>query len=45
MELVIAKIKRSVDWLEWLEIDRDFLFFSFVGHDRAAVDNQAIWRN
>ena len=45
MELVVAKVKRSVDWLERLEIDRDFLFFSFVGHDRAAVDDQTIWRN
>ena len=45
VELVVAKVKRSVDGLERLKIDCDFLFFSFIGHDRAAVDDQAIWRN
>ena len=45
VELVIAKVERSVDRLERLEIDCDFLFFSFVCHDRAAVDDQTVCRN
>lgn len=45
MELVVAQVEGGVDWLERLEIDCDLLFFSFVGHDGTAVDDQAICWN
>ena len=43
MKFVVAEIQRSVDRLEGLEVDVDFLLLALVRHDCAAVDDQAVW--
>jgi hypothetical protein len=40
--LVIAKVKRSVDWLERLKVDIHFLLFTILGCDSTTVDNEAV---
>lgn len=45
MELVVTKIERGIDRLEWLEVDVDLSFFPFRRDDFTTVDHQAIWRN
>ena len=43
MKFVVAEIQRSVDRLEGLKVDVDFLLLALVRHDCAAVDDQAVW--
>ena len=43
MELVVTKVERGIDWLEWLEVDIDLAFLAIFCQDSASVDHQAIW--
>lgn len=45
MELVVAKVEGSVDWLEWFKVDIDFPFLSFRGDNFTTVDDKAIGRD
>ena len=42
MELVIAEIEGSVDWLKRLKVYIDFFLFSFIGDDGTTVNDEAI---
>ena len=37
MELVITEVQGGVDWLEWLEVDVHFLFFSLLGNNGTTI--------
>ena len=42
VKLVVAKIQRSIDRLEGLEVDIDLAFLAFRGQDFTAVDDEAV---
>lgn len=43
VELVVTKVKGSVDWLEGLEVNVDLALLSFRGDNFTTVDDQTIW--
>mmetsp|Transcript_30137 Transcript_30137/g.49809 ORF Transcript_30137/g.49809 Transcript_30137/m.49809 type:complete len:431 (+) Transcript_30137:808-2100(+) len=45
VELVVAQVQRGVDRPEGLEVVDHALLLALVGHHRAAVDHQPVWRN
>lgn len=45
VELVVTQVERRVDGLEGLKVDIDLLLLAVVGHDRAAVDDEAVGRD
>lgn len=45
MELVVAKVERSVDGLKGLEVDVDLPLLAFRGDNFTTVDDQSIRRH
>lgn len=43
VELVVTKVKGSVDWLEGLEVNVNLALLSFRGDNFTTVDDQSIW--
>lgn len=43
MEFVVAQVQRSVDGLERLKVNIQFLFLSIICHNGACIYDQAIW--
>lgn len=42
MELVVTEIKRSVDGLEGLKVNIDFLFFPLISNNSATINYETI---
>lgn len=45
MELVVAEVQGSVDWLKRLKVDIDFLLLAFLRHNGSTVHDQTIGWN
>ena len=43
MELVVTQVQRCIDWLEWLKVNVDLLFFTLFCQDCAGVHHKSIW--
>lgn len=42
MELVVAEVQGSVDWLKRFKVNVNFLLLAFLCHNGATVHNQTI---